>query len=61
MIRALQIQDTNVTVAVKSLKSESKDDRVRFLQEAALLGQFCHKNVVSLYGVVTVGSPVTDY
>lgn len=45
-------------VAVKTLKSETDEDRVRFLREAALLGQFHHRNVVALYGVVTAGSPV---
>ena len=28
-------------------------DRVRFLQEAAIMRQFDHENVVKLYGVVT--------
>ena len=32
---------------------------MRFLQEAAIMGQFCHPNVVRLYGVVTVGDPVS--
>ena len=31
---------------------------MRFLQEAAILGQFRHANVVQLHGVVTVSDPV---
>lgn len=54
-----QAHDTSVVVAVKTLKSETDEDRVRFLREAALLGQFNHRNVVGLYGVVTAGTPVS--
>ena len=38
-----------------------EDERVKFLQEAAINGQFKHPNVVQLLGVVTVGEPVSDY
>ena len=55
-----QDEEKRVVVAVKALKSETDEDRVRFLREAALLGQFHHENVVALYGVVTLGSPVID-
>ena len=34
-------------------------DQVKFLQEAAIMGQFKHPNVIKLYGVVTVGEPVS--
>ena len=48
-----------VEVAVKTLKETvSPKDRVRFLQEAAIMCQFDHENVVKLYGVVT-DDPVT--
>jgi serine/threonine protein kinase len=48
-----------VDVAVKTLKEGSgKEDRVKFLQEAAIMGQFKHPNVVEMYGVVTQGEPV---
>lgn len=48
-----------IEVAVKMLKhSATEEDRVRFLQEAAISGQFQHPNVVRLQGVVTVGEPV---
>ena len=41
------------------LKEEaSETEKVRFLQEAAINGQFHHPNVVKLMGVVTIGEPV---
>ena len=47
-------------LAVKTLKSTlPEEEKVRFLQEAAIMGQFSHPNVVKLYGVVTVGEPVS--
>ena len=36
----------------------SDDDKKNFLGEAHLLSQFCHPNVLSLLGVVTVDEPV---
>ena len=43
-----------VKVAVKTLNSQcSESDRVKFLREAAIMGQFIHNNVVQLHGVVT--------
>ena len=49
-----------VEVAVKILQSSaSQEDRVKFLQEAAINGQFRHPNVTKLLGVVTVGEPVS--
>ncbi len=42
----------NVHVAVKTLNGDaSVTDRIKFLQEAAIMGQFRHPNVVALYGV----------
>lgn len=47
-------------VAAKTLKpGSSENNRVRFLQEAAIMGQFNHPHVVKLYGVITVGDPVS--
>ena len=44
------------------LKPEgTEDDRLKLLQEAAIMGQFLHKNIVKLHGVVTVGDPVRLY
>ena len=47
-------------VAVKTLKKGSDASSVvKFLQEAAIMGQFNHPNVVKLYGVVINGEPVS--
>ena len=44
----------NVEVAVKMLNTDSSDkDKLRFLQEAAIMCQFDHQNVIKLHGVVT--------
>ena len=52
--------DGAVDVAVKTLKEGSaEEDRIKFLQEAAIMGQFKHHNVVTIYGVVTQGEPVS--
>ena len=49
-----------IDVAVKTLKEgASEEDKVKFLQEAAIMGQFFHPNVVKFYGVVTEGEPVS--
>ena len=43
-----------VEVAVKTLNANvNTKDRVRFLQEAAIMCQFDHENVVKLHGVMT--------
>ena len=48
-----------LTVALKSLKSSaSHEDRVKLLQEAAIMGQFFHPHIVRLYGVVTLSDQV---
>ncbi len=51
-----------VDVAVKLLPAMSSQvDKVKFLQEAAIMGQFRHPNVVKLYGVITTGNPVSVF
>jgi serine/threonine protein kinase len=46
-------------VAIKILKPEaSENDRLKLLQEAAIMGQFTNDYVVKLHGVVTIGDPV---
>ena len=48
-------------VAVKMLKEGADElEKVKFLQEAAIMGQFSHPNVVKLYGVITEGEPVSQ-
>ena len=47
-------------VAVKQLQpGVTEAEKIRFLQEAAINGQFRHPNVVQLIGVVTTGEPVS--
>ena len=47
------------TLIVKKEGTNKDEDEVRFLQEAAINGQFQHPNVIKLYGVVTLGKPVS--
>ena len=46
-----------IPVAIKSLKVENDETNVKFLQEAAIIGQFNHPNVLKLLGVVTLSHP----
>ena len=39
-------------------KGAPQEERVKLLHEAGILGQFKHKNIIDLVGVVTVGEPV---
>ena len=49
-----------LTVALKLLKSSASDEeRVKLIQEAAIMGQFIHPHIVRLYGVVTLSEPVS--
>lgn len=46
-------------VAVKTLKSSAKDEeRLKFLQEAAIMAQFRHPHIVKLFGAVTMDEPI---
>ena len=46
-------------VAVKMMDNRaSEEDRVKFLQEAAIMGQFNHPNIVRLLGIMTSPEPV---
>ncbi len=47
-----------VNIELKCLTKTSEEDRVKFLQEAAIMAQFGHSNVILLHGVVIQGSPV---
>lgn len=61
MCKALwTVSDLTLELAVKKLiAGASEDDKIKFLQEAAIMGQFSHPNVIKLHGVVTVGEPVS--
>ena len=49
-----------VDVAVKMLnKGADEMDKVKFLQEAAIMGQFQHPSIVKLHGVAILGEPVS--
>ena len=55
-----EVPGGRVDVAIKFLKpGSSEEDKASFLQEAAIMGQFLHPNIVKLHGVVTVGEPVS--
>ena len=45
------------TVAVKTLTDSA--NTVKFLQEAAIMAQFRHPNILTLHGVVSTGDPVS--
>ena len=48
------------TSAVKILgENATEEDRVKLLQEGAIMGQFCHPNVIKLHGVVRQPDPVS--
>ena len=49
-----------LTVALKTLKSTaSNDERVKLLQEAAIMGQFKHPHIVGMYGVAITAESVS--
>ena len=51
-----------INVAVKCLAEGSTErERIKFLQEAAIMGQFKHPNIVSIFGIVTTSEPVRNY
>ena len=49
-------------VAVKKLKEgASQTEKVTFLQEAFVMKQFLHPNILRLVGVVTMSEPVSGW
>eukprot|EP00117_Sycon_ciliatum_P002892 scpid98207/ scgid7920/ Insulin receptor-related protein; IR-related receptor; Insulin receptor-related protein alpha chain; Insulin receptor-related protein beta chain len=54
----LNMNERSIPVAVKILNKNNADAKKSLLQEAALMGQFNHINVVRLVGVVTRADPV---
>ncbi len=58
---AWSTQEGFKNVAVKTLKEDCQSgDRVKFLQEVFIMAQFEDPNVVTMYGVVTDGEPVSQ-
>ncbi len=46
-------------VAVKTLKiGATEEEKIKFLQEAVIMCQFCHPNVVRTLGLVTIHESV---
>ena len=55
-----KFKNGKLVVAIKTLKPDlGEEEKVKFLQEAAIMGQFLHPNIVQLHGVVTIGEPVS--
>ena len=52
-------QDEECYVATKTLVSKAPKDKVRFLQEAHIMSQFNHNNIVKIYGVLAEKKPVS--
>ena len=49
-------------MAVKSLKGEvTSDAKMKFLQEAVIMGQFSHPNIIKILGVVLQDSVGYNY
>lgn len=57
----LSYSTSTMDVAVKVMKpSILENAQVKFLQEAAIMGQFFHSNIIKLYGIVTLNKPVCE-
>ncbi len=51
-----------VKVALKTLRENSTpEDKVKFLQEAVIMAQFEHDNVIKLLGTVLQDNPVSCF
>ena len=49
----------SVPVALKTVKQgASEEEKIKFLQEGAIMGQFHHPNIIQMHGVVTMDEPV---
>ena len=54
-------RERTTEVAIKVLKTDSNVvERIKFLQEAAIMGQFHHPNIIHLHGVITMREPVRE-
>lgn len=56
-----QSGQTITEVAIKvPTETYDMEKEIKLLQEATIMGQFQHPNVLTLYGVVTQGNPVNN-
>ena len=53
------LQDDIILPVSIKVANENMQDRRRLLQEAAILGQLSHRNIVRLCGVVSESAPVS--
>ena len=52
----------DLDVVVKTLKSNApQEEKIKLLQEAAIMGQFHHPNILQFYGVVNEDATVSTY
>ena len=52
---------STVEVAVKTLREGANEqERIKFLQEAAVMSQFKHVNVLSLHGIIVENDSVSQ-
>lgn len=50
----LKSSKKEIPVAIKTLKSGyTEKQRIDFLSEASIMGQFCHHNIIRLEGVIS--------
>lgn len=57
----LTTKEGKLEVAVKTLKKAPGDEeRIKFLQEATIMAQFKHPNVILMYGLVLNSEPVRN-
>ena len=58
-VSGVDSEDGVKEVAVKTMENgASEEQRIKFLQEAAIMGQFNHPYIVKIYAVATSSQPV---
>ena len=53
-------QPVEKEVAVKSIKNVDEEENCKFLQEAAIMGQFSHANIIHMYGIIRIQRGVSS-
>ena len=54
-----KVGETELEVGIKMVRDPSSGDHLSLLRQAAVMGQFSHPSIVNLYGVVSIGKPVS--